>query len=343
MQADKLFKKFQPELLAFANTGYGRKYFSNFGDSELKEDYRTVKVTPDSVHQLLEFKGTKSIYRAVIYSGSPYIKLLGEVLTMCDIAFENNKRVTDKKLSSLVIPHFLGETLKLSNRLPKIFLTTTTFNPDASSVDGDVYREIADPGEVWGTIKAGAGTGTDATSATFYAFKSRASGTTSPNFIRFRRGIVGFLTSSLGTGVNISSATFSTYGSSVLQEDATVAPSLNVYGATLSSNTALANTDFANVASTSFSTTIPYASIVTSAYNDWVLNANGIANINITGNSNFSIRDSVYDVGGSTPGYLSTAEENIVMQSSEGANKPKLVVIYTNAGASFKSLTGVGI
>jgi len=207
-----------------------------------------------------------------------------------------------------------------------------TFNPVAganSPMDGFSSRFGVD--QSFSDIRAGAGNVSNDTDATFNV-QLRAS-TTGTQFSELYRPIMCFDTASL-SGYTIASATLSLYVVSVSTGLGTTDFTLEIVAATPASTSAIADADYSQLGSTSFSSKA-YASISTSAYNDFILNASGLTNINKTGVSKFGAR-SGWDLTGSFTGtWSSSATNNYVIQSADnGSNKPKLVV-NTLEGGSF--------
>lgn len=206
--------------------------------------------------------------------------------------------------------------------------------------DGAVIR-INAAGETWATIIAGAGTNVVQTDPYTLTGIFVGSGSTN-NFTELIRTIFCFDTSSLTSGATISAATFSFYGVSIVQNaNISPAPDVNIYSSSPASTSSLANGDYSNLGSTSFSTAIAFGSFNTSGYNAFALNASGISNISKTSISTFGARNANYDVAASTPTYSSTSQNDRItghFSTGSGASPdPKLVVTYTlpAAGGAF--------
>ncbi len=224
---------------------------------------------------------------------------------------------------------------------PVIISDSATFYPDAnpetSSVDGDV-RRFYDDGESWAGIRSGAGTAHDDSSATCYASFFITNGTAWRQVVR---SIFLFDTSSLEDSAVISAATLSLYGSSRYRDYAWDC-NTSIYPSTPASNNDLVNADYSQCGGdtpTSYSDTdIGYSGWNTSGYNDWPLNAAGLAAISKTGVTKFSTR-SVADAENSEPykpvGSNSMSLMSYTAEQGEGY-QPKLVVTYTS-GAVEKS------
>ncbi len=89
--------------------------------------------------------------------------------------------------------------------------------------------------------------------------------------------------------------------------------------------------DWTTVVYTALATGIPFASLNQSGYNDFTLNATGLANINKTGVSSFAL---ITGLDLTNTGPTSSGNDNIFdCESSDSTNKPKLVVTYSLPGS----------
>ncbi len=98
------------------------------------------------------------------------------------------------------------------------------------------------------------------------------------------------------------------------------------------SNNALVVGDYGNTGSTEFSTAITYTNWSTTGYNDFALNASGLAAISKTGVSKFSTRNANYDVANVAPPWRVDAGTHIIAYAADQAgtaNDPKLVVVHS--------------
>ena len=213
----------------------------------------------------------------------------------------------------------------------KVGNTTSTFypdsNPESTSVDGDVQ----DTGLTsWADKVAGTGEGFYDSTATMFLMHLDSS-FSSNQWNSLRRGIALFDTSAIGDTDTIDSATLSFYGSSK-GDQSTYAPDVNIYSSNPTSNTSLVSGDFATFGSTAFSTAITYAGFSTTGYNDFVLNASGLANISKTGISKFGTRNASYDVANTSPTWAADASAYLIAYSADQtgtANAPKLVIVHS--------------
>lgn len=181
-----------------------------------------------------------------------------------------------------------------------------------------------------------------------------AASETTNKWAGLRRGFITFDTSSLGSSATITSAVLSLYGRGK-GDDLGISPNIDIYTATPANNGTFDVADFDQVGSTSQTgSPMSYASFNGSnGWNDFTLNATGIANINKTGITKFSIRNANYDVAASAPGSWSNSATSTftVGGTSDTGFEPKLVITYstvvgpanlksynTNLSANIKSI-----
>jgi hypothetical protein len=165
-------------------------------------------------------------------------------------------------------------------------------------------------------------------------------------WVRIRRGVTLFDTSSLPDNATITDATLSIYGlnkSNALG----ITPIVNVYSSAPASNTALVAGDYDSLGSTPFcDTPITYSNwkVASPYWNDFVLNTAGIAAISLTGISKFGLRDVTYDVGNSAPAWTSNKSSFLQGGSADKGTgyKPKLVVTYTVLEVKTSGDSGAG-
>ena len=160
------------------------------------------------------------------------------------------------------------------------------------------------------------------------------SGGTSNTWIRMARGFYHFLTSGIGAGNTVSAATFSIWGTAK-QDGLSATPDMTVVQSNAAAANALADSDYANTGSTQFATPITYAGWSTTGYNDFALNASGLAAISLTGVTKLATRNANYDLAAVSPTWVAS-----VLSSFSGryadftgtANDPKLSVTYSASG-----------
>jgi hypothetical protein len=214
-----------------------------------------------------------------------------------------------------------------------------------SSSDGYV-QEKTDV-ETWAT-KHDNTAGTTATHNSAALYVDIYSSATNAKWYNIIRSWIQFDTSSIPDGACITSATLSLYGVDK-GDPAAWGIKGNIFAATPASTTTLVVGDFdqcALAAPVAFSSDITYASWSTTGYNDYALNAAGIANILDDGTSAFSWRESAYDAisaSGTAPAYSASKEAWLGAKSSEAGTeyRPKLVIVYL--GAQIDTLAATSI
>lgn len=143
-----------------------------------------------------------------------------------------------------------------------------------------------------------------------------------------------FDTSSISSGDTITSATLSAKVSSVTARSGLCG--VNVYQSTHSST--LAAGDYDLCGTTAFSTTVGFGSMTAGVYVDWVLDSNGIANINKGGLSRFALREANFDVANSSP--AKDLNPNMIFYDSVEAgtsSDPKIVIVHSSSSPSSTS------
>jgi len=202
-------------------------------------------------------------------------------------------------------------------------------NPETTTVDGQVVRLSVD--ETWGTLRGGAGNFSDDSSADQQAVRLESSAT-SNQFGNLTRWIGLFDTSPLTSNAVPSAATVSIWCTGKA-DNLGAAPATNVYSANPASNTALANADYGALGTTAYcDTNLAYSAWTTSAYNDMVLNATGIAAVAVSGVTKYGLRDALYDVANVAPTWSSVQNTTINVNTADQtgtANDPKLVITYS--------------
>ena len=226
------------------------------------------------------------------------------------------------------------QSLGASPRLAAARFTSTTFYPDphteSTTVDAQVGHEASSA--VWTTFSNGAGTtaGTGDSQDDLEITKAKSS-TTTNQWLLIYRGIMLFNTSSIGSD-SVDSGAISFYGSSKNGQLATDLD-INVYQSAPASNTAVVGGDFDSLSETDFSSLITLANWSTSGYNDFALNANGLANVTTDGVSKYGTRDPTFDIADSQPttwagDKVSTMGAHLAEHSGTSQD-PKLVIVHT--------------
>lgn len=213
----------------------------------------------------------------------------------------------------------------------KIGRTTTTIfpnpDPESTSVDGYVWNNPG--GGSWSSLVT-AGSGTGAGPSSSFLSAGISSGNTTDSWALNTRFYFLFDTSSIPDGNTISSSTLSVW-INAKGDSLGITPSINVYSSSPASSTNLVNADYSAVGSTTYSTSKSYSSVVTGAYANFALNANGIAAIDKAGVSKFSIRNN-YDVTATAPVWSSSLNSFFTFFFAERTgttNDPMLVVEHS--------------
>lgn len=291
----------QKQVLAFANSWLGRIFFRLNGHPS---DRKFAIILPNAVGWWREDKQFQLEFLPVDYYTDQLRRARG-LLKLLPLAFLH----TAEARAMYAVPLFAGGV--------------TTYQPSSSYITG--YTNM-DPGgsNTWASLTGGAGTSGVAGSPDV-RYNSQ-SGVNVWSFIR--RAHFFFDTSAIGSASVISSATFEVYFNSPITapSDTTSLRDLYCVASTVSTNTSLAASDYAQVGSTSFGS-IAYGSLSTLAYNTWTLNASGRANINKTGVSRFALRINA-DLTNTAPAHNGTNNDVLAyrMQGYADANKPKLNV-----------------
>lgn len=215
---------------------------------------------------------------------------------------------------------------------------SSTFYPDAdpetNSVDGRVRRRTEGSGAAWSTLRNGAGTAAYDAETASTAFVICGYSGYSPNYwYHLDRMLALFYTEGLPDDASITQVIASVYGNSKVDPQSWT-PNLNVYASTPASNTGLVAADYSQVGTTPYcDTPITYAGFSVTGYNDFTLNAAGIAAISKTGVTKLGFRNANYDVADVAPSNPTAdriAYLGCYFAEQGNGYKPKLVVTYTS-------------
>lgn len=209
----------------------------------------------------------------------------------------------------------------------KIGNTTTTVNSSSSAEDGQVGAGR----NTWASVRAATvGANVDDTGTQPRAQSGNTDLSTGWENIR---AFVAFDTSSIPDGDTISSATLSLRGTNKIDQANKAAC---LVSASPASATALALEDYDQVGSTELATRIDITAWSTTAYNDYALNASGLANISKTGISYFAVRTST-DFDDDISGFAINQNSTVLFYANEftgTADDPKLVIEHAGAGGT---------
>lgn len=221
----------------------------------------------------------------------------------------------------------------------KVGRTTTTVYPDAApaSTSCDAYLASGDGGgSTWAQVRD---TGVTLSTTDNVTLQNVAHGS---GYYQILRTYLTFDTSSIPDGDTITAATISLAGRGNATSNGDTS-SAQITASNPASNTTIATSDWTNISNTSFSSMALSSWVNTDGvYNDFALDANGIANITKTGVSKFAWRNS-RDVSNSAP----TGSNALYAHSADvsGTSKdPKLVITHSAAGpANVKTVNGIAI
>jgi hypothetical protein len=169
------------------------------------------------------------------------------------------------------------------------------------------------------------------------AYSGVTRGDTTNQYYQIARGIIQFDTSAIPDDATIVSARVYLQGNKYTGNSPTFDSNFNLSTTTPSSNTTLTSSDY-NISkhgSTILSTSIPYASWSTSTYNQYPLNAAGLAAINKTGHTALSLR-ALIDIENNPPASPGGPEnsyytlEMYTSETSGTSQDPYIEVTYTN-------------
>ena len=313
------------KLLEIVNTEEGKYLLGTLGQ---KPQNKIVHITANS---FIEHLGGKE-YKATFFSRRPIEKLFQPIIDKVEIANEYKK--FNQREAFL---HYSGLETK-AYKYPRIYLTTSTFNPAAganSPVDG---RLVQSDNTTWANARNSTGATPDVTETTITVVQGETVGGT----FNIARCVFLFDTAALTSSATISAATYSLYSSATFN-NSEAGNSLSLVACTPAANNTLATGDYntANWGTTKFATDITIGTFTTSvAYSDFALNADGLAAISKTSITKFGIRAS-NDISNTAPTARSFAFGNY---ADVGSNIPKLVVTFTvPSGAPWElMMTGVG-
>jgi hypothetical protein len=235
-----------------------------------------------------------------------------------------------------VDPRFI-DSIEYQGATYLLFSDSMSFYSDADAVDGNTGYD-GPPNNTWAYLR------THANYASYNAYLGNIiyqDCAAANSWDRFYHAFFLFDTSELPDTANISTATLSFYAT--YKKD--VKPfnwKAAIFSSSPASNTQLVTADHPNVGATLFSNEIAYASlhgdtryppVSGMGYDQFTLNASGIAAISTTNVSKFSLLESVYDAPNNDPSGTAGAGQYMYYYgyfSEQGTGyKPTLVVTYT--------------
>ncbi|MCP3684817.1 MAG: hypothetical protein GY861_19285, partial [bacterium] len=199
-------------------------------------------------------------------------------------------------------------------------LLTAVFNPDTYSAGVGGYVAYDQPAAPWSTVRGNAGNANfvgPTTQVTFYK---------STNWEVIRRTIFVF-PSRLAYGADIQSATFSVYGHGTINS-AGESPDLYLCDSNPASNTALVDSDYSTLGTTTYAEPVTWGDFNNSGYNYFGLNATGLAAISDV--TKFGLRSSndIFNIEPSISTFQGTYFQLYTAEQGDGY-KPNLSITYT--------------
>jgi hypothetical protein len=199
----------------------------------------------------------------------------------------------------------------------------------SKTINVEYDAHIQSTATTWATARSGNGLSVVAANTTIQV---RADQVSSSDW-RVNRAFLMFNTSSLGSGAKVNTCSL------VLNcQRANGSRTVNIYGATPASNTVIATSDWGNIGTTAFASA---QTISSTGAKTFTLNASGIANINPTGYSRFSIRNSS-DYDNSAPSNDGSGDPQFYALEN-GSNYGYLSINYTPGPAGSPLLFGGGV
>jgi hypothetical protein len=204
----------------------------------------------------------------------------------------------------------------------KIGLTTSTFYPDPDPETTTTSAAcFEDRYNVWATARNSAASRVVYGNTSVYASIGNGNGASYYSIIR---PFILFDTSTIPDADPIISAVYSGYCYSAGTQDG-ANPTIYVVSSTPASNTNIVTGDYDQVGSVDFGNKTSFTG---SAYNDFTLNASGIAAISLTGVTKFGLRG-YYDFQNSAPTEAAEIEVEFYNADAGGTSTdPKLVVVH---------------
>lgn len=225
-------------------------------------------------------------------------------------------------------------------------METLILSPDSGSgtgkaaIDGQVFYQTAgvSTGVSWSTIHgASSGTGNNDNSS-YRDVTMITSSQSSDTWYSLMRTVLMFNTAQLPPGAIINSATLSLYGLEKYNTNtAYTNPAINICSVTTAANNTLSNSDFGGFGNTKLSSDLTYTNFSTSGYNNFALNADGLAAINKTGITKLGVKF-VPDFTTSSPGWGEGSQRttmSVYLADDGSSTIPKLTINYSVPAAFF--------
>ena len=249
-----------------------------------------------------------------------------------DNFYHDGTDVYEIEHGSTTTPEAYAEETKvtfLDKLLPKVYAASPeTYYP---SDDGNIYTSEESS---WATVYgASAGAGISASAQGGYVMAKSEAG---PNF-QIYAGFINFDTSALPDGATVTGVDLTVTGVAV----GGTGDTFGVYLSTASDT--IVTGDFDQRSDTSASdTTVTQATFNIESGNTFALNANGIAQVDTTGITKYSIREITHDVNNLEPPVANHTILYYLSAETGTAKDPKIVVTYTEAPSDTCTYGGSG-
>ena len=251
------------------------------------------------------------------------------------VAHQDKFRLDPVQAIREVIAHNVKLVGKLNTSIVpgKVGNTTSTFFPDpdteSTSVDGTCLDGSS---TVWATVhdKADCSNPTDS-SMLFDVYSAEGA---ADSFYNISRGFSLYDTSAIPDTDTISSATNSYYVIGTVNGDNDGQDYITVVTTTPASNTAIVGDDYEQIGTTKQSDDLDITGLTNGAYNDFTINATGLANISKTGITKFGVREG-HDL--ENDAIALNANNTASMRSADFADTtsdPKLVIVHVAAASA---------
>lgn len=235
----------------------------------------------------------------------------------------------------------------LTPRVAYAVTSPQTFYPDPhiEVTSGDArVGEVQAGGVSWATLIAAAGNTVNNNSTTMWG-SYIAAHADADKWTTNYRAIIAFDTSPLGPSATVTEATLSVYGKSPWSDGLSISQDMNVFEATPADPTNIVAGDYAQTGGVSFSTAITVAGGDAADYNDFLLDANGRANVDTGGVSGFSVKNENYDADAVQPAHTASqvSRQTLIQSKQAGTSQDsKLEVAFTMGPAGYAALSGIG-
>ncbi len=323
------FEKHQSKLVRLARSPLGSLVFRFKKMGVRVEQRNIVKITPNSVHEVIEVKDGEIKLHAQFFSRDEYAINLRYALLPLWWAMH-------------AWDFFAADNFSLAPQMSFGF-SSLTQNPDASHIDIGMWAYHAGGGVSFASVRGaancdagGAGVqsspGVDSTHC-----QVRAAWFSNNGFV-MGRTILQFDTSSLTSAASISSANIALYGTAQTNGDSDSNSFVTIVTATPASLTTTSTSDWANVAyggteQIDTGTRINTTNWSTTGYNTLALNATGQGNISKTGTSKYGII-SGFDQLNVANASTQTEHSANWFSSANASNKPQINVTYSTGNKS---------